>query len=69
MKEFIESAISLGHFSNNTNITHTYIDIYYFVTEFILLKIILGGNFPGGPGVKTPCSQCRGHGFDPWSGN
>ena len=19
--------------------------------------------------VKTPCSQCRGPGFDPWSGN
>ena len=30
----------------------------------------LHGDFPGGPVVKTPsCSQCRGHGFDPWSGN
>ena len=19
--------------------------------------------------VKTPCFHCRGHGFDPWSGN
>ena len=26
-------------------------------------------DFPGGPGVKTPCCQCRGHGFDPWWGN
>ena len=26
-------------------------------------------DFPGGPVVKTQCSQCRGHGFDPWSGN
>ena len=25
-------------------------------------------DFPGGPVVKTPSSQCRGHGFDPWSG-
>ena len=24
---------------------------------------------PGGPVVKTPHSQCREHGFDPWSGN
>ena len=24
-------------------------------------------DFPGGPG--GPCSQCRGPGFDPWSGN
>ena len=27
------------------------------------------GNFPGGPMAKTPHSQCRGPGFDPWSGN
>ena len=26
-------------------------------------------DFPGGPVVRTPCSQCRGPGFDPWSGN
>ena len=27
------------------------------------------GEFPGGPGAKTPSSQCRGTGFNPWSGN
>ena len=26
-------------------------------------------DFPGGPLVKTPHSQCRGHGFDPRLGN
>ena len=26
-------------------------------------------DFPGGPLVKTPCFQCREHGFDPWLGN
>ena len=26
-------------------------------------------DFPGGPVVKTPYSQCKGSGFDPWSGN
>ena len=26
-------------------------------------------DFPGGPVVKTLCSQCRGHSFDPWSWN
>ena len=26
-------------------------------------------DFPAGTVVKTPCSQCRGPGFDPWSGN
>ena len=25
--------------------------------------------FPGGPGTKTLCSQCRGPRFNPWSGN
>ena len=27
------------------------------------------GDFPGGPVAKTPRSQCRGPGFDPWLGN
>ena len=26
-------------------------------------------DFPGGPVVKTPGFQCRGRGFNPWSGN
>ena len=26
-------------------------------------------DFPGGPVAKSPSSQCRGPGFDPWSGN
>ena len=25
--------------------------------------------FPGGPAIKTPCSQCRVSRLDPWSGN
>ena len=26
-------------------------------------------DFPRGPVAKTPCSQCRGPRFHPWSGN
>ena len=26
-------------------------------------------DFPCGAGAKVLCSQCRGPGFDPWSGN
>ena len=26
-------------------------------------------DFPGGPVVKTQCSQCRRHRYDYWSGN
>ena len=38
------------------------------VVAILLLKISLRG-FLGGPLAKTPCSQCKGLGFDPWSGN
>ena len=33
------------------------------------LKIHPFEDFPGLSVVKTPCSQCRGTGFDPWSEN
>ena len=26
----------------------------------------VGGEFPGGPVVRTQCFHCRGHGFNPW---
>ena len=32
-------------------------------------KTFLFEDFPGGPVAKIPCSQCRGPGFYPWSGN
>ena len=28
-------------------------------------KMKMWGDFLGGPVVKIPCSQCRGHGFNP----
>ena len=28
-----------------------------------------GWDFPGGPGIKTLCSECRGSGFNLWAGN
>ena len=31
-----------------------------------IFKIVY--DFPGGPVVKTLCSQCMGRGFDPWTG-
>ena len=40
--------------------------------KVILVNIVsikgLLGDFPGGPVAKAPCSQCRGPGFDLWSG-
>jgi len=34
-----------------------------------LIKIREPWVFPGSPVAKTPCSQSRGPGFNPWSGN
>ena len=36
--------------------------------EISILKRRSWGDSPGGPVVKTPCLQSRGHGFDPWTG-
>ena len=33
------------------------------------IKISPNGDFPGGPAVKTPHSQCRGQGSIPGHGN
>ena len=33
------------------------------------IRIENAWDFPGGAVVKTPRSQCRGPGFDPWSMN
>ena len=45
---------------------------FFFARPATRLSVIedgLSGDFPGDPAVKTPSSQCRGPGFDPWSGN
>ena len=39
------------------------------LTQLNIRKANNLGNFPGGPVAKTPCFQCRGSGFDPWSEN
>ena len=36
---------------------------------WVLLKTHLYQAFSGGPVAKTPSSQCRGVGFDPWLRN
>ena len=34
-----------------------------------LVKVVYSWEFPGSPVLKAPHFHCRGHGFDPWSGN
>ena len=33
------------------------------------IKNLNSGDVPGGPVAKTPCSQRKESGFNPWSGN
>ena len=35
----------------------------------ITFKYVRHGEFPGSPVVRIPRFHCRGHRFDPWSGN
>ena len=37
--------------------------------SFYYLKTTSLWDFLGGPVAKSPCSQCRKLGFDPWWGN
>ena len=39
------------------------------ILKFHIKKKKKRGDLSGSPVVKTPCSQCRGPGFDPLSGN
>ena len=38
-------------------------------TDERIKKMWYTEDFPGGPVIKTLSSQCRGSGFDPFSGN
>ena len=43
----------------------------YYLNLFEVIDCLNKNNrdFPGGTVVKTPHSQCRGSGFDPWPGD
>ena len=46
-----------------------YLSTVLYFPRFLMIKNYIYKDFPGGPVAKTLPSQCRGHGFDPWSGN
>ena len=50
------------------NISVCLIRIIIIITIFQIRKL-KHMDFPGGPVVKTPHFQSKGHGFNPWSGN
>ena len=55
----------------HANSTHKKVGVAILISDKIQFKTKIYSlrDFPGGPVVKTPHSQCRGHGFHPWSGN
>ena len=69
---FISSFLNKSEFTKDlTNyLMFLYVDarhvlFVYKAKVMLLKKNVCGGDFPGGPVAKTPCSQCRGPGFDP----
>lgn len=60
-KEPVKPACSCGG-GWNPEITSCCLRVFF-------LKSTIIWTFPGGPGARTPRSQCSGLRFDPWSGN
>ena len=54
--------------AHNVWLTHGISGVWQRVGHILHEKCWLR-HFPGSPVVKTLCFQCRGHGFNPWSGN
>ena len=46
-----------------------YLSTVLYFPCFLMIENYIHKDLPGGPVGKTLPSQCRGHGFNPWSGN
>ena len=47
------------------SVAHIFFPICFLPLKIFFCCCFKGKEFPGGPVAKTPCSQCRGPGFDP----
>ena len=71
-KQTVVMATHLCQFTKNHCIIHLKwmnVMLCKLYSQNIVIKKGIIRDFPCGPVVKTPCSQCRGLGFDPWSEN
>ena len=76
---FLSFLVSSMH--NLTDHNLIFIRLTFWKVSFLIMKMMaiiltimcipsaLFQDFLGCPVIKTLCSQCRGHGFDPWLGN
>lgn len=62
--------LNKGSMAKSLNITELihHFDFVDEETDSKQLRVRVGKDFPGGPVAKTLRSQCRGPGFNPWSG-
>ena len=66
----LESAVLLKGLAAVAELTVGAAEVYLPVPPASMCpKKLWSQDFPGGPVFKTPTSQYRGHGFDPWLGN
>lgn len=63
--------LNKGSVAKSLNITELihHFDFVDEETDSKQLRVKVGKDFAGGPVTETLRSQCRGPGFDPWSGN
>ena len=68
IKTLQKASIEVTYLKGHIWQTHSKHHTQQWKTKSISSKI-RNKDFPGGSVVKTPCFQCKGHGFDLWSGH
>ena len=66
---FIAESTGLGLVPSSVGRQKIHLIRFWTTEKKLLFKVTEREDFPGGPVVKTLCSQCRGPGFHPWSEN
>ena len=64
-----DSPIRLGTLFVGCQVTFTGIAVEALTSislKVLVISQMVTRGFPGGPVVRIPCFQCRGHRFDPW---
>ena len=69
IKVFINFSRNSIDDNNNINTNNLSNTVHCTVLRALCVLIQQTWDSPGGPVAKTACFQCRGPGFDPWSGN
>ena len=66
---YLESILMINLFQSMNFIVIRLLTCFESIGRLYWFKNKYNGDFPGNPVVKTPRFQCKGCGFDPWSGS